>query len=439
MPQHGPHVLGPAPRDPTQKFWDPEMQTMDREHRRTLQDMRVRDLIRKVFERPTPLFRRKLEAAGVESADDVAGVDDLARVPVTTKQDLRDSEAAAPPWGDYRFTRPSECVRLGQSTGTTGTPTVTLWTRHDIWVEYESAARNWWRLGFRPGMSATHAHPAYLYGGGVMLSGSYEYFGLLNIWVPPPDTDELAEQGIRTWMRLKPDIPFVGFSLGRYYEVAAKLGLDPKDDVGLRIPSLGPPGKGSPLMTAGLECYAYLGGTCGEAPGAHLAEDWAVVQAVDPETGRDVPDGEWGNLVVTTLDRDNSLLRYDLEEAAAITREPCPCGETTIRGFWGGRFKDLLSTQGVRFQVAEVEGALRAGAPEAAEPSLEYVIVRPTGDQAPLSVRVEAGATSADPRSLAGRCQAAIRERLGIEARVEILERGTLPRSGYKASRVANS
>jgi phenylacetate-CoA ligase len=439
MPQHGPHVLGPAPRDRAQKFWDPEMQTMDPEHRRTLQDMRVRDLIRKVFEHPVPLFRRKLEAAGVASADDVGGVEDLERVPVTTKQDLRDSEAAAPPWGDYRFTPPSECVRLGQSTGTTGAPTVTLWTRHDIWVEYESAARNWWRLGFRPGMSATHAHPAYLYGGGVMLSGSYEYFGLLNIWVPPPDTDELAEQGIRTWMRLKPDIPFVGFSLGRYYEVAAKLGLDPKDDVGMRIPSLGPPGKGSPLMTAGLECYAYLGGTCGAAPGAHLAEDWAVVQTVDPATGRDVPEGEWGNLVVTTLDRDNGLLRYDLEEAAAITREACPCGETTIRGFWGGRFKDLLTTQGVRFQVAEVERALRAGASETAEPSLEYVIVRPTGDDAPLTVRVEAGASSADPRSLADRCRAAIRESLGIEARVEILERGVLPRSGYKASRVADS
>lgn len=439
MSQPGPHVLGPAPRDPAQKFWDPEMQTMDPGRRRALQDERVREMVRKIFERPVPLFRRKLEAAGIANPDDVGGVDDVACMPLTTKQDLRESEADAPPWGDYRFTSPRECVRLGQSTGTTGTPTLTLWTRHDIWVEYESAARNWWRLGFRPGMSATHAHPAYLYGGGVMLSGSYEYFGLLNIWVPPPDTDDLAEQGIRTWMRLKPDIPFVGFSLGRYYEVAAKLGLDPKEDVGLRIPSMGPPGKGAPLMTAGLECYAYLGGTCGEAPGAHLAEDWAVVQAVDPETGREVPEGEWGNLVVTTLDRDNGLLRYDLEEAAAISRAPCPCGETTIRGFWGGRFKDLLTSQGVRFQVAEVEGALRSGAPEVAEPSLEYLVVRPGGDDAPLVVRVEAGASAGDVRSLADRCRVAIRERLGLEARVEVLERGTLPRSGYKASRVADS
>lgn len=439
VPDPDAHVLGPAPRDPEQKFWDPQAQTMPPDRRRELQDERVRELVRRVFERPVPLFRRKLESAGIASAEDVTGVDDLSRVPLTTKQDLRDSEAAAPPWGDYRFTPASECVRLGQSTGTTGTPTVTLWTRHDIWIEYESAARNWWRMGFRPGMSATHAHPAYLYGGGVMLSGSYEYFGLLNIWVPPPDTDELAEQGIRTWMRFRPDIPFVGFSLGRYYEVAAKLGLDPADDVGLRIPSMGPPGKGAPLMTAGLECYAYVGGTCGEAPGAHLAEDWAVVQAVDPDTGREVPDGEWGHLVVTTLDRDNGLLRYDLEEAVAITREPCRCGETTIRGFWGGRFKDLLTVQGVRFQVAELERALRSGAPEATEPALEYVIVRPGADDGALRVRVEAGTSTSDRSALAEQCRAAIREHLELDARVEVLDRDTLPRSGFKATRVVDS
>ncbi|HYV59424.1 MAG TPA: hypothetical protein VFA62_05065, partial [Acidimicrobiia bacterium] len=110
--------LGPTPRDPEQRFWDPEAQAMPPHRRRELQDERVRELVRRVFERPVPLFRRKLEAAGITSATDVTGVDDLARVPLTTKQDLRESEATAPPWGEYRFTPVSECVRLGQSTGT---------------------------------------------------------------------------------------------------------------------------------------------------------------------------------------------------------------------------------------------------------------------------------------------------------------------------------
>jgi phenylacetate-CoA ligase len=437
MPLNGPEVLGPAPRDPDQKFWDPEMQTMDRSRLRALQDERLHDMVRRVFERPVPMFRRKLESAGIAGPGDVTSIDDLERIPLTVKQDLRDSEAAAPPFGDYRFTEASDCVRYGQSTGTTGTPTAMLWTRHDIWVEYESAARNWWRMGYRPGMSATHAHPAYLYGGGLMLTGTYEYFGLLNIWVPPPDTDELAELGINTWLRLKPDIPFVGFSLGRYFEVIGKMGLDPFKDVGLKIPSMGGGGRGMPLMTAGLECYAYLGGACGESPGAHIHEDWCVVQAVDPETGREVPDGEWGNLVVTTLGRDSGLIRYDLEEACALDRSPCPCGESTIRGFWGGRFKDLVASQGTRFQVSELEKALREGVPEVAKPSLEYVVVKPRADEQPLVVRVEFGGEG-DPAGVADRCAGAIKDKLGVTATVEILARETLPRTGYKANRVVD-
>ena len=436
MSKDAARVLAPAPRDPGQKFWDPDVQTLDPERRRALVDERLRSMLRAVFDNPVRFYKRKLEAAGIKSPEDVRGVDDLARVPLTVKQELRESEAANPPLGDYRFTALSDCIRLGQSTGTTGTPTTMMWTRRDSWVEYESAARMFWRVGHRPGMLATHAHPAYLYGGGVMLSGAYEYFGIVNLWVPPPETDELAEQGIHAWMRFKPDIPFVGFSLGRYFEVIAKLGLDPMKDVGLKIPSMGGGGKGMPLMTAGLECYAYVGGTCGESPGAHVNEDWAIVQACDPETGREVPDGEWGNLVVTTLDRDNGMLRYDLEEAAAIAREPCPCGETTIRAFWGGRAKDLLQSQGARFQVSELEAALRA-VPAATQPSLEYVVVRPRDDAAPLLLRVELA--EGDAREVAKLCASALREKLGIEANVEILARDTLPRSGYKTNRVVDA
>lgn len=427
--------IGPPPRPHDQPYWDPAAQTMATERRRELQDERVRHLVDDVFARPVPLFRRKLEDAGVDDPRAIGGVDDLARVPLTVKQDLRDSETAAPPWGEYRFTDPRECVRLGTSTGTTGTPTITVWTRHDLWIEYEAAARTWWRMGHRPGMIATHAHPAYLYAGGVMLQSAYEYFGFLTIWVPPPDTDDLAEQGLRMWTRVTPDIPFMGFSTGRFMEVAAALGIDPHD-AGLEFRA--PPGfglgKGMPLMTAGAECFAYLGGGCGQSPGAHLAEDWAVVQAVDPATGREVPDGEWGDLVVTTLDRDNGLLRYDLEEAAAIVREPCPCGETTIRGMWGGRYKDLLHVQGTRIMLAELEGALRA-VKEVGVPSLEYQVLRPRDEGAPLHVRVEANEPSDD---LGGRVRAAIADATGVASDVDILERGALPRSGYKTVRVVD-
>ncbi len=440
MPDGSSDPLGPLPRPADQPLWDPEHQAMDPELRRRLQDERVRSMVARIFDAPVPLFLSKLKEAGVEGPQDLRGVEDLSLIPLTVKQDLRDSESAVPPWGEYRFTDPRKGVRIGTSTGTTGQPTITVWTRHDLWIEYESGARNWWRMGYRPGMIATHAHPAYLYGGGAMLQGAYEYFGLLTIWVPPPDTDELAEQAIRFWTRVKPDIPFMGFSTGRFLEVADKLGID-RSEAGLemRLPPGFGLGKGMPLMTAGAECYAYVGGPCGVTAGAHIHEDWAVVQAVDPETGRDVPDGEWGNLVVTTLDRDNGLLRYDLEEACAILREPCPCGETSARGMWGGRFKDLLACQGRRFQASELEAALRV-VPELLQPTLEYQVVRPKGDSAQLMVKVESGndlqPSSPSAQAIGQRAAAAVQEALGIIAEVEVVPRGTLPRSGYKATRV---
>ena len=414
---------------------------MDPGQRRLLQDERVRTLIRRVLETPVSLFADKLAQAGISDPADVHGVDDLAHIPLTIKQDLRDSEAEAPPWGRYRFTDPRHAVRLGTSTGTTGQPTITVWTRKDIWIEYESGARNWWRMGYRPGQIITHAHPAYLYGGGVMLQQTYEYFGMLSLWVPPPDTDELAEQAVRFWTRVTPDHPFMGFATGRFLEVAAKLGISLEDAglTGLRAPiGFGLGRGGMPLMTAGAECYSFVGGPCGVSPGAHIHEDWAVVQAVDPTTGLEVPDGEWGNLTVTTLDRDNGLVRYDLEEACAIERAPCPCGETSIRGLWGGRFKDLLECQGTRFQVAELEGVLR-GIEVMREPSLEYQIVKPDGGHGDLVIRVEVA--SADPavrHTAASRAVAEINQALGIRAVVDVLDRDTIPRAGYKATRVVD-
>src|SRR5262245_26708579 len=313
MPTFSPGVLGPPPRDAKQPFWDPEAQTMPREQIRALQTARLRDVVGRVLAGEAPLFGRKLTDAGIMSAEDITDVADIDRIPLTVKQELRDSEAEFPPFGDYRFTLDG-LVRLGTSTGTTGTPTIALWTRKDIWIEYESAARNMWRSGWRPGQIATHSRPAYLYGGGVMLSGTLEYFGALNLWVPPPDTDELAEQAIRMWQRVKPDISLVALSLGRFIEVAAKMGLDLTEDVGLPgFQFSGGGGKALPLFTCGLEAYAYSSGACRQGAGAHLHEDWAIIQAVDPATGREVPDGEWGDLVITTLDRDNGLIRYDLE------------------------------------------------------------------------------------------------------------------------------
>src|SRR5260370_15035851 len=95
-PTNGPDVLGPAPRDPAQKFWDPGLQTMDPSQRRELQDDRLRTMVRRIFDAPVPLFRRKLASAGISSPEAVGGPRHLESIPLTVKEDLPPSEPASP-------------------------------------------------------------------------------------------------------------------------------------------------------------------------------------------------------------------------------------------------------------------------------------------------------------------------------------------------------
>jgi phenylacetate-CoA ligase len=193
---------------------------------------------------------------------------------------------------------------------------------------------------------------------------------------------------------------------------------------------------GVPLRTAGLDCYVWMGETCGHSAGAHLHEDRAIVQAVDPATGKEVPHGEWGTLVVTTLGRDNGMIRYDLEEACKLYVEPCACGETTIRGIWGGRLSDLMMIQGKRMHSHQFEQTLR-GVPDISDPGVEFQIVRPVEADCPVAIRIERGLNAvASDEDIAKTCRAHLKQALGVETDVTILPRETLPRSGYKVVRV---
>lgn len=412
---------------------------MPRDRLRELAEGRMRDAVRRVFDKPVPFFERKLRAAGIAGPDDVKSLSDLDSVPVTVKQELRDSESKNPPVGDYRSTDLRQNVMIGTSTGTTGTPTVALWTSHDIDIDCETGARMFWGQGIRPGQIITHSHPAYLYAGGPLLTTVYQRLGVLCVWVPPPETDELAEQGLRMWQRIKPDYPLMGFATGTFLTHAKRLGIDPLD-VGLdfsKMPNLGGSGGLLGLMTAGAECFSYLGAPCGNRLGSHLAEDYTYVQALG-EDGRPVPDGEWGRLVVTTFGRDNFLIRYDLEEACKLESTDCGCGQTSIRGYWGGRFKDLVSTQGKSFMLTDIERAI-GGVDDAKAGGIQYQIIRPTDIAAPLRLRVEVGeGFSGDTADVREHLVNAFSKELGIVVEPEVLDRDTLPRAGFKATRIVD-
>jgi len=429
-----------------QRFYAPEIQTLSVERLRALQEERLRRQIGRVFSQPIPLFRRHLEAAGVKDAREVRTLDDLARLPTLNKNDLRASEAEVPPFGDYRGSPPATWVRIGQTTGSSGRPTLIVWTRRDLEVDYAAASRARWRWGLRPGMSFAQAHPYALYAGGWHMSHSLERMSVLNIPTGPPASEAHMQRAVRLWQRLRPDMFRLFGNAGvKYYEAAEKMGLEPARDLNFHKAGDHPSSQFD-AVSAGLEALGMLGSQCAEKRGAHLCEDLVIVDVVDLETGAPVANHRRGKLIVTILEKDNFLLRYDLEDLVTLNLDPCPCGETHRRLYYDGRVSDAVpvidSASGrVAREILPIDAALvlyEFG--ELVAPSVEYQIVRPKKPAAELSLRVEYRPERVtDPAALARAIGERFRERFAIRARAEMLTWGTLPRFDYKAARVVGA
>ncbi len=398
-----------------QRFWNAEAQTMPVARRRQLQLTRLQQAVDTAA--GAPFFGKRLAQAGVGPGD-IRSVDDVRALPVITKADLRRSEAAAPPLGDYRVRGIEEAVRIGMSSGTTGKPTTMLWTKHDLEVECELSARNHFRLGIRPGMVVVGAHPGYLNGGQALQQAAYEFMGCLLISIGPPESVEAAERALRAIEGLPIDRwQLFPAALQRLREAAQRIGFD-----GLPSAETGHAESQYDKFSAGQECVAYLGSTCGQSAGSHLAEDHALVEVLDVESGDPVPEGGRGQLVVTSLGRENPMIRYNVEDIVCVESAPCPCGETTRRGFFEGRTKDIISVAGRAILPIDVARALPPGA--------EFVILRGPHHADKLHVQIEGHIDDAVDRISAS---------TGVPVEVDWRSEGSLPRAAYKAQRVVDS
>jgi len=427
--------MNSAPAD--RPYYDAAIQTMPREQVQALQAQRLARQLDRIWSVPVPFLQRKLEGAGLRRAD-LRGLDDLRHIPTTIKAELRSSEEACPPFGDYRGAPVSQAVRLGASTGTSGRPTLILWTRKDLEVDYAASFRGRWRWGLRPGMSLANAHPFGMNAGGWHFSHGIEGLGALNIPSGPPVGAQHVQDVLEVWRRLRPDMYRLFGNVGTTYaEAAAKRGLDPTRDLNLTAAG-DHPAEQYLMVSSGLEALPLLGSACEDRDGAHLAEDLAIVEVIDRQTGRPCGDGERGNLVVTVLEKDNFLLRYDLEDIVRWNMKPCPCGETHRRLFYEGRVRDIVTVGG--HQVLPIDVALVLYEfPEVSTPSAEYQIVRRTPPSMRLPIRLEYDpGRRVDTHALTQRLEQRFRERLDIPIDLDLVVRGTVPRFAYKAARVVD-
>jgi phenylacetate-CoA ligase len=355
-------------------------------------------------------------------------LESLADQPFTTKADLRD----AYPFGMLRVSR-DECVRVHASSGTRGKATIVAYTANDLSLWADCCARAIAAAGGGPG---TLVHIAYGYGlftGGLGFHYGAERLGCTVVPASSGNTPRQAQLLEDLGAEILCCTPSYALAIADHVEDAGRLklraglfGAEPWTErmrgaieEALNICAVDVYGL-SEIVGPGVaaECLEGLGG-------AHVNEDHFLVETIDPETGAPASEGE---LVFTTLTKEAMpLLRYRTGDLASVTREPCSCGRTFARmSRVKGRTDDMLVIRGVNVFPSEIERVLLAV--EGLQPHYQLVVER--NDRLDeLTVQVE-GAIDAAP------VRAQLERALGLSARVEIVEPGSIPRSEGKALRV---
>ena len=425
-------------------MWD-SVETISRDEMAALQAERLRNCVAHVAVN-VPLYRERLGTAGIGPGD-VRSPGDLARLPFTVKQDLRDNY----PYGLFAVPM-SEVVRLHASSGTTGKMTVVGYTANDIAVWADLAARALSIAGADPN---DVLHVAYGYGlftGGLGLHYGGERLGATVVPVSAGNTRrqvELAQDFGATVLCCTPSYSLliaeqaaeVGADLGRLRlgvfgaepwseemraEIEARLNITALDIYGLSE-VMGP--------AVAMECPAKQG--------LHLAEDHFIPEVIDPDSGSPLPDGETGELVLTCATKEAlPLLRYRTGDLTRLTREPCACGRTTARMSKPlGRTDDMLIIRGINVFPSQIEAALLQI--EGLEPHYELHLERGESRMDELTVRVEASdglLGDADVYAIVGRTlSATLQSTLGLGCRVEVVAPRQLPRSEGKAVRIVDN
>jgi phenylacetate-CoA ligase len=385
-------------------------------------------------------YRRVLAERGVEPGA-VTSLAALEHLPFTTRADLR----AQYPLG-LLAVPPSRINRLHATSGTKGKPTLVAYSARDLQTWADIAARMLVAAGCHPGDLWFVASGYGLFTGGLGAHYGAERAGAAVVPVSSGNTSRLLQLAADLHPK---GIHCIPSYMLRVAEVAGASGIDPRS-FGLRYGSFGGETWTEPLrrrieelfgLTAfdvyGLsECFGPgVGYECQAHDGLHLSEDHFLAEIIDPATGKPVPDGEMGELVLTTLTKEAMpLLRYRTGDLTRFLQGRCACGRTfrRIAGITG-RTDDMLIVRGVNLFPSEVERVLMA-IPGLGE---QYrLVLERTGPMDSLTVEAELAGCGAEPEGLADEAHRQLKEQLGVSAEVRLLAPGALPRSEGKAVRV---
>ena len=418
---------------------------MTREQISALQLERLQATVRHCMN--SPFYKQRFEEIGLKP-EDIKSLDDIRKIPFTTKADLRDT---------YPFGMASvplrECTRLHSSSGTTGTPTVILHTQKDLEEWANQVARNLWMVGLRPDDVFQNSSGYGMFTGGLGFQYGAERMGMLTI--PAAAGNSLRQIKFMTDFGTTA-LHAVPSYVTRLYEVMQSAGVDPRKDTKLKVLAIGAEPHSEEQRQRieemmGVKAYNSFGMSemcgpgvgfeCQEQNGLHFWEDYYIVEIVDPETLEPVADGEIGELVLTTLCREAMpLLRYRTRDLTRVLGRSCPCGRNHVRiDRMRGRSDDMMVLRGVNIFPIQIEKILMTF-PELAS---NYLITLTTdADNDNMTVEVELEELFTDDfrrlQELTNRIQRALKDEILLTPHVKLLPKGTLPVSEGKAVRVVD-
>jgi phenylacetate-CoA ligase len=425
-------------------YLHPEYETLSREEISKLQTERLRETMQQCMK--VPFYAKKFAEMGV-TPDDIKSPDDVRRLPFTTKQDLRDTY----PFG-LSAVPLSECVRLHSSSGTTGNPTVILHTQRDLDEWANQVARNLWMVGLRPDDIFQNSSGYGMFTGGLGFQYGAERLGMLT--VPAAAGNSLRQiKFIKDFGTTA--IHAIPSYLNRLYEVMQEQGVDPKKDTKLRVFAIGAEPHSEEQRQRiekmfGVKAYNSFGMSemcgpgvgfeCQEQNGLHFWEDYYIVEIVDPETLEPMPDGEIGELVLTSLRREAMpLIRYRTRDLTRVLGRSCPCGRNHVRlDRMKGRSDDMIVLRGVNIFPIQIEKILMKF-PEVGANYLITLTTEDNNDQ--MTVEVEVNESTDDYvklRALEGEIRHQIGDEILLKPKVRLVSKGSLPVSEGKAVRVVD-
>lgn len=425
------------------KYWQPKFETMKHDELRELQLKRLKKTAAAVYDN-VPFYREKFKALGI-TLDDIKSVDDIKKLPTTQKTDLRDNY----PFGLFAVPK-KDIVRIHASSGTSGKPTVVGYTANDINTWADMMARNFTMIGLDANDVFQNAVNYGLFTGGLGFHYGIERLGAMAV---PSGTGNTVRQ-----IEMMQDFGVTAIhctpSYGLYLaETVREMGV--VDKLSLRVGCFGAEPWSSSTrqeLESAFNIKAYdsyglsemmgpgIAFECQEQDGLHIWSDHYIVEILD-ENGEEVAEGEKGELVLTSLTKEAlPIIRYHTGDITRRLASECPCGRTSDRiSRILGRADDMLIVRGINVFPSQIEDVLVRI--EKITDQFEIYLDRNKKKLDEITVRVELDEEAftgeiGDLATVKKVVEGELKSVLNIRANVELVEKGTIPRSTGKAKRV---